>query len=88
MRSAPPPMPIYEYRCRQCDHEFETLVRAGQTPVCASCRSEDLERVLSLPAVTSDETRARALGAAKRRDAAQAKDKAHEQLKYERSHDD
>ena len=81
-------MPIYEYSCKRCNQEFETLVRAGQTPVCASCGSDDLERILSLPAVKSDETRARALGAAKRRDAAQAKDKAHEQLKYERSHDD
>ena len=81
-------MPIYEYRCNGCHHQFETLVRGSVTPVCASCGSVDLERVLSLPAVSSDDTRARALGAAKRRDAAQAKDKAHEQLKYERSHDD
>ena len=81
-------MPIYEYSCKQCGHEFEALVRGGQTPRCASCGSEELERVLSLPAVKSDTTRERALGAAKRRDAAQAKDKAHEQLKYERSHDD
>jgi putative FmdB family regulatory protein len=81
-------MPIYEYRCKQCDHEFEVLVRAGQTPLCARCGGDALDRILSLPAVNSDETRARALGAARRRDAAQAKDKAHEQLKYERSHDD
>ncbi len=81
-------MPIYEYSCRSCQHQFETLVRGGETPVCASCGSAESERIFSLPAVRSDDTRARALGAAKRRDAAQAKDKAHEQLKYERSHDD
>jgi putative FmdB family regulatory protein len=81
-------MPIYEYRCKSCEHEFETLVRGRATPKCAACGSEDLERVLSLPAVNSEGTRARALGAAKKRDAAQAKDKAHEQLKYERSHND
>lgn len=81
-------MPIYEYSCTRCQHQFEALVRGGTTPVCASCGSADLERIFSLPAVSSDDTRARALGAAKRRDAAQAKDKAHEQLKYERSHDD
>ena len=81
-------MPIYEYRCRSCQTQFEKLVRGGDTPVCVSCESADLERVFSLPAVSSDDTRARSLGAAKRRDAAQAKDKAHEQLKYERSHDD
>ena len=81
-------MPIYEFTCKGCDHQFETLVRSGDTPACASCGSTDLERLFSLPAVNSEGTRARALGAAKRRDSALAKDKAHEQLKYERSHDD
>ena len=81
-------MPIYEYSCKRCGAQFEMLVRGGATPICASCGSGDLERMFSLPALSSDDTRARALGAAKRRDAAQAKDKAHEQLKYERSHDD
>jgi putative FmdB family regulatory protein len=81
-------MPIYEYSCKNCQHQFETLVRGGEAPVCVSCGSAELERIFSLPAVSSEDTRARALGAAKRRDAAQAKDKAHEQLKYERSHDD
>ena len=81
-------MPIYEYSCKSCEHQFETLVRGGDTPVCAACGSADLERLLSLPAVNSDGTRARALGAAKKRDSAQAKDRAHGQLKYERSHND
>ena len=81
-------MPIYEYTCKSCEHQFETLVRSGDAPVCAACGSADLERLLSLPTVNSDGTRARALGAAKKRDSAQAKDRAHEQLKYERSHND
>ena len=81
-------MPIYEYRCKSCEPEFEALVRASSTPKCAECGSEDLERVMSLPSVNSEGTRARALGAAKKRDAAQAKDRAHEQAKYERSHND
>ena len=81
-------MPIYEYRCKSCEHEFEALVRASSIPTCASCGSEELERVISLPSVKSDTTHARALGAAQKRDAAQAKDRAHEQLKYERSHND
>jgi putative FmdB family regulatory protein len=81
-------MPIYEYTCKTCEHQFETLVRSGQTPACAACGSVDLERLLSLPTVNSEGSRARALGAAKQRDAAQAKDKTHEQIKYERSHND
>jgi hypothetical protein len=47
-----------------------------------------LERVLSLPAVNSEGTRARSLAAAKRRDTAQATERTNEQLKYERSHND
>jgi len=81
-------MPIYEYRCGSCEHQFETLVRGTEAPVCPACGSGDLARVLSMPAVNSEQTRARALGAAKRRDAAEAKDRSHEQLKYERSHND
>ena len=81
-------MPIYEYTCKSCSHQFETLVRSGHPPVCVACGSADLERLFSLPTVNSDGSRERALGAAKRRDRAEAKDKAHEQLKYERSHND
>ena len=81
-------MPIYEYACRSCNHQFETLVRSGDTPVCAECGSAELERVLSLPAVNSEGTRARSLAAATRRDTAQATERTHEQLKYERSHND
>jgi putative FmdB family regulatory protein len=28
-------MPIYEYLCKSCGSEFETLVRASETPACA-----------------------------------------------------
>ena len=81
-------MPIYEYSCTRCDHQFEALIRGGTVPACPACGSEELSRVVSLPAVNSEQTRARALGAAKRRDTTEAKDRAHEQLKYERSHND
>ena len=81
-------MPIYEYTCKGCEHQFETLVRTGDTPVCPACGSDELERLLSMPAVNSEGSRARALSAAKKRDAAQATDRAHEQAKYERSHND
>ena len=43
-------MPIYEYACRACKHEFEALVRASDTPQCASCGSKDLQKKLSTPA--------------------------------------
>lgn len=41
-------MPIYEYACRQCGHEFETLVRSGAAPDCPSCHSTELEKKLSV----------------------------------------
>jgi putative FmdB family regulatory protein len=41
-------MPIFEYACRACGHEFETLVRSVETPSCVSCASVDLEKKLSV----------------------------------------
>lgn len=46
-------MPLYEYHCRGCQHQFELLVRGDALPVCPSCRSEDLERTVSQFAVTT-----------------------------------
>lgn len=43
-------MPIYQYQCNKCGHEFETLVRSSEKPACPSCDSEDLTRQLSLVA--------------------------------------
>ena len=41
-------MPIHEYACRACGHEFETLVRSADTPDCVSCGSRDLDKKLSV----------------------------------------
>ena len=41
-------MPIFAYRCRSCGEEFQTLVMSGETPVCRSCRSANLEQQVSL----------------------------------------
>jgi putative FmdB family regulatory protein len=46
-------MPLYEYTCRQCKTRFEELVMgSGATPRCPSCRSADLERMMSVFAVS------------------------------------
>ena len=50
-------MPIYEYSCEACGHEFETLVLGETEPECPSCQSQDLKRLLSLPRVHSSSTR-------------------------------
>ena len=43
-----PRMPIFEYGCRSCGREFESLVRSDTIPACPSCRSTDLEKKLSV----------------------------------------
>ena len=58
-------MPLYEYECRGCGHQFEQLVRGSATPSCPSCASGDLERVLSVFAVSSETMRASALQTAR-----------------------
>jgi putative FmdB family regulatory protein len=41
-------MPLYEYACKSCAREFETLVRGSETPECPSCHGKDLQRRLSV----------------------------------------
>ena len=43
-------MPIYEYICQDCSHEFEHLVRGSETPACPSCGKERLAKKFSVPA--------------------------------------
>jgi putative FmdB family regulatory protein len=81
-------MPIYDFSCRSCGHVFETLVRSSATPSCPECKSEDLDRMLSLPVVKSDTTRAIIKRETKRRDHSQAAEREHAQRQYEASHDD
>ena len=59
-------MPIYEYQCRACGHGFETLVRGSEQPACPSCRSHDIERLLSSFGVSSEARSHSTLQAARR----------------------
>ncbi len=45
-----PRMPIYEYVCRKCRHEFEVLVRGNEQPECPQCGDRKLDKLLSVPA--------------------------------------
>jgi putative FmdB family regulatory protein len=69
-------MPLYDYRCRSCGHEFEALVRGAAKPECPSCHSADLEQLLSMFAVSSETTRAAALRAGKARQKKMTEEKA------------
>ena len=79
-------MPLYEYTCRKCNHEFETLVRTGDTPACPECGCEDLEKLLSGVAVSSEGTRERNLASARQRAKKVNRDKAIAQFEYEEKH--
>jgi len=44
-------MPIYEYRCQQCDHLFEMLQSINDDPPqCPVCNGET-ERIISVPSL-------------------------------------
>ena len=81
-------MPIFEYHCESCHHEFETLVRKGDTPACPKCGGVELAKQHSLPAIKSESTHDLAMRAAKKRDQAQASVNARVQREYELAHDD
>lgn len=44
-------MPIYEYACGACGHEFERSQRITEPPVrtCDACHGETVERKISRP---------------------------------------
>lgn len=44
-------MPIFEYACRDCDHEFEVLVYGNQKAECPRCHGKQLTPRLSVFAV-------------------------------------
>lgn len=50
-------MPIYEYHCDDCGHDFEKLVRFSDpvinSPDCPGCRSENTHKRISAVAVFS-----------------------------------
>lgn len=41
-------MPIFEYVCKECKHEFEALVFGSDKAKCPKCESKKLEPQLSV----------------------------------------
>ena len=52
-------MPIYEYRCQECEHRFEKLIlsidREPKDLACPACGSADAQRLISRVSVSSGE---------------------------------
>ena len=44
-------MPIYEYACRSCEHQFETIQKASEPALtdCPACGDAALRKLLSAP---------------------------------------
>jgi putative FmdB family regulatory protein len=44
-------MPTYEYRCRDCQHVFDTVEplseHGGTVPACPKCKKHHVEQVLT-----------------------------------------
>ena len=46
-------MPIFEYICKECQHQFEALVYGKERASCPKCQSKKLEAQLSVFAVSA-----------------------------------
>lgn len=55
-------MPMYDYNCQECEHDFEALVFNGEAVACPQCDSRRLERRLSLPAKPKTESQTLPMG--------------------------
>jgi putative FmdB family regulatory protein len=52
-------MPIFEYICQQCQHEFETLIFGRDKAKCPKCQSQKLSPQLSVFAMSTKEMSAK-----------------------------
>jgi putative FmdB family regulatory protein len=76
-------MPIFDYKCLECDVEFEFLVRPNSPePSCPECDSRNLNKLIAAPAVSSDATRERARRSGLARNKKIGKEKAHAEHEY------
>lgn len=49
-------MPLYEYVCQECAHRFELIVQGSTIPACPKCKTQHLEKQLSVFAVSGSES--------------------------------
>ncbi len=46
-------MPIYEFFCKKCHHEFEELVFGADMPQCPHCGAAESQKLMSKPCLHS-----------------------------------
>ncbi len=48
-------MPIYEYKCKTCSHEFTKIIRSPEdrptSPTCPECGAVKTRRIISVPSI-------------------------------------
>jgi putative FmdB family regulatory protein len=49
-------MPIFEYVCQKCSHQFEAIVQGTQKAACPKCESKRLDQKLSSFAVRGEKS--------------------------------
>ena len=82
-------MPIFEYRCKACEHEFEALVLPHKpaTVECPECHATDVEKLLSGFALSTDEIRQTNAKKSRQQQIAKRKDAIVAEEEYRRNHD-
>jgi len=81
-------MPIFDYHCADCGHEFEKLVlRSTASVSCPACGGTELEKLISMPAVSSENTRRLSLESARARNSRTRRDIAHEEHQRFHNHE-
>jgi putative FmdB family regulatory protein len=82
-------MPIFEYRCNACAHEFEALVLPHRPePECPACHARDLEKLLSGFALSSDGIRKANADKSRKEQIAKRRDKIIADEEHRIHHDD
>lgn len=81
-------MPMFEYVCEACETDFECLVLGADPPSCPACGSSDLEKQVSLSAVSTANSQQRALSGAEERTKKLRFDRSYEDHKVAHKHHD
>ena len=81
-------MPIFDYKCRQCNNEFELLVIGKTVPECPACHQLDLEQLFSGFAVSSEGMRLSSAAKSRhaQRSSSNLKEQHVAQAEYEKDH--
>ncbi len=80
-------MPIYDFKCLDCEEQFEALVLKGGTPACPACQSARLEQLVSLFSVDSATIRQGNIQQARKQNSKAHRDKAIADAEAIRDHD-